>query len=300
MELKKKPVILDTDIGLDIDDTWALGMLLKSPELDVKLITTTNNDTTFKAKLVAKFLENVDRTDIPIGIGIKEKGPKGPLRKWVKDYDLVQYDGIIIDDGVSAIIDTIVNSSEPLELIAIGPLGNIASALNKNSEIINNSRYIGMQGAIRKFYEDMPDIKVEYNVAQNIPATKTVFYSEWDKTITPLDTCGVVKVSGNNFDLISESNDPTPSTIFEITKLWAKKRGFYNKMMEEKTTSTLFDPVAIYLAYSEEFLNIEELKIAVTDKGRTLEDKAGSLIRCAISWNNLKAFENHLTDRLLK
>jgi hypothetical protein len=71
-------------------------------------------------------------------------------------------------------------------------------------------------------------------------------------------------------------------------------------MMEEKTTSTLFDPVAIYLAYSEEFLNIEELKIAVTDKGRTLEDKAGSLIRCAISWNNLKAFENHLTDRLLK
>ena len=36
----KIPVILDTDIGSDIDDTWALAMMLKSPELDVKLIVT--------------------------------------------------------------------------------------------------------------------------------------------------------------------------------------------------------------------------------------------------------------------
>lgn len=35
---KPIPVILDTDIGGDIDDTWALVMTLKSPELDVKLI----------------------------------------------------------------------------------------------------------------------------------------------------------------------------------------------------------------------------------------------------------------------
>jgi len=34
---KKIPVILDTDIGEDIDDTWALGLLLKCPEFDVKL-----------------------------------------------------------------------------------------------------------------------------------------------------------------------------------------------------------------------------------------------------------------------
>ena len=34
------PVIFDTDIGSDIDDTWALGFLLRCPELDVKLVTT--------------------------------------------------------------------------------------------------------------------------------------------------------------------------------------------------------------------------------------------------------------------
>ena len=70
MPSKKIPVILDTDIGFDIDDTWALGLLLKCPELDVKLITTSSDNTPIKAKLVAKFLEIVGRTDIPIGIGL--------------------------------------------------------------------------------------------------------------------------------------------------------------------------------------------------------------------------------------
>lgn len=37
---EKIPVVLDTDLGSDIDDTWALAMLLRSPELDVKLILT--------------------------------------------------------------------------------------------------------------------------------------------------------------------------------------------------------------------------------------------------------------------
>ncbi|HEC38499.1 MAG TPA: nucleoside hydrolase, partial [bacterium] len=59
---KKIPVILDTDIGMDIDDTWALGLILKCPELDVKLITTSSDNTTIKAKLVAKFLEIAERT----------------------------------------------------------------------------------------------------------------------------------------------------------------------------------------------------------------------------------------------
>ena len=44
--MKKIPVILDTDLGTDIDDSWAIAYMLKCPELDVKLITTATGDTT--------------------------------------------------------------------------------------------------------------------------------------------------------------------------------------------------------------------------------------------------------------
>ena len=53
------PVIVDTDIGHDVDDVWALAFLLRCPELDVKLITTTTGDTLYRARLTAKLLENL-------------------------------------------------------------------------------------------------------------------------------------------------------------------------------------------------------------------------------------------------
>ena len=45
---KAIPLILDTDIGSDIDDTWALAMILKSPEIDLKMVTTNEYDTVYK------------------------------------------------------------------------------------------------------------------------------------------------------------------------------------------------------------------------------------------------------------
>ena len=51
---KKIPVILDTDIGGDIDDIWALAMLLKSPELDLRLVTTNTGNTEYRARVAAR------------------------------------------------------------------------------------------------------------------------------------------------------------------------------------------------------------------------------------------------------
>ena len=64
------PVIVDTDIGLDVDDVWALVFLLGCPELDVRLVTTCTGDTHYRAAVAAKVLEQAGRTDIPIGIGV--------------------------------------------------------------------------------------------------------------------------------------------------------------------------------------------------------------------------------------
>jgi len=83
------PVIFDADIGGDIDDTWALVMLLKSPELDVKLVTTDAGNARYRAKIVARLLEVAGRTDIPIGLGLQlSEDDDGPQAPWVKDYDL--------------------------------------------------------------------------------------------------------------------------------------------------------------------------------------------------------------------
>jgi inosine-uridine nucleoside N-ribohydrolase len=65
-----KDVILDTDIVGDIDDTWALGMIVNSPELNLKLVSTATGNPLLRAKCVAKMLTRLGRTDVPIAIGL--------------------------------------------------------------------------------------------------------------------------------------------------------------------------------------------------------------------------------------
>lgn len=299
LNAKKIPVILDTDIGIDIDDTWALGLLLKCPELDVKLITTTSEDTMIKAKLIAKFLEIAGRTEIPIGIGPKDSHIKGSLYRWVKDYDLLQYPGIIHENGIEALCTTIIESLKPITLISIGPLGNIAEALKLRSEITQNARFVGMQGSIRIGYEGNPIPQLEYNVIRNIQACREVFQAPWEITITPLDTCGNIRLSGENFKRIINCSNPIVNSIKENFKIWAKKRRYSNLIRKEQRTSILYDTVAIYLAFSEELLNIENLKIEVTKKGLTKITEKGNNIRCATSWKDLKSFKDLIVNRLV-
>src|SRR5438093_144863 len=80
------PVILDTDIGDDIDDTWALALLLKSPELDLKLVIGDYGKCQYRAKVLAKFLEKAGRTDVGVGVGLDiDPRGEGGQAVWVKD-----------------------------------------------------------------------------------------------------------------------------------------------------------------------------------------------------------------------
>ena len=296
----KIPVILDTDIGEDIDDTWALGFLLKCPEFDIKLITTASDDTEIKARLVAKFLERAGRTDIPIGIGLSENRKKGKQYSWIKDYELSNYSGSVYENGMKVLCSTIMDSPDPITLIAIGPLGTVAGALKMNPNITENARFVGMHGSIRIGYKGSPSPYPEYNVKHDIQSCREVFHAPWKKTITPLDTCGNIVLSGEHFERIMNCDNTIVKLIKENYKIWTKETNLTKLITEDKRTSILFDTVAIYLGFSEELLNIEDLKIKVTKKGITKIKKKGDNIRCATSWKDVQAFKNLLVNRLVK
>ncbi|MFX0100443.1 MAG: nucleoside hydrolase [Candidatus Hodarchaeota archaeon] len=293
--MKKIPVILDTDIGTDIDDTWALIMLLKCPELDLKLVTVATDDTPYRARIVAKILEIAGRTDIPIGIGPRQKENAGPQNPWVYDYNLSSYSGTIIEDGVSAIVDVIMKSPEQMTLIAIGPLINVAQALEREPRITENSRFVGMHGSIYKGYDGNAKPHKEYNVMRDPKSCKKVFEAPWEVTITPLDTCGIVTLDGERYKRVRDSEDPLIEALIENYETWA----FLNRRYDpRKETSVLFDTVAIYLAFSEELLGMETLGIKVRIMGSTVVRENAKKIRCATTWKDLDKFKELLVDIL--
>ena len=68
----RRPVLLDTDIGTDVDDILALVLLARAPELQLVGVTTVYGDTLLRARMTRHVLDLMGHPDVPIGIGASE------------------------------------------------------------------------------------------------------------------------------------------------------------------------------------------------------------------------------------
>lgn len=294
------PVVLDTDIGDDIDDTWALGLLLQCPELDLKLVLTDYGRPLYRARLAAKLLEAMGRADVPVAMGLEIPNVGGAESQaaWLGDYDLARYPGRVFTNGIEALIDLVMASHEPITILAIGPVPNLAAALQRQPDIARRARFIGMHGSVRRGYGGRPEPDAEWNVRCDPRALETVLAAPWEVTLTPLDTCGLVRLDGADFRRVRSSRHPVARTILENYRAWAARRPELAPKDVETQSSTLFDCVAVYLAVSEAFCEIEPLPLRVTADGHTRLQPDGRTVRAATQWKDLPAFRRWLADRI--
>jgi inosine-uridine nucleoside N-ribohydrolase len=292
------PVILATDIGDDIDDTWALGLLLKSPELDLKLVMTEYGKGQYRAKLLAKFLQTTGHARVPIGIGpdVEPRG-QGGQAAWVKDYDLGSYPGKVHPDGIQALVDTLMQSSRPITLICIGPMPNVAAALAREPLIAQHARVVGMDGSVRLGYGGSKTVSAEWNVKAAVKAARQVLSAPWEITITPLDTCGLVTLEGERYRRVLEAADPVASTVIQNYRLWSRSNNTQDEA--ERRSSVLFDTVAVYLAFSQDLCKMERLGIRVSEDGYTLIDQQAKPMNVATEWKSLDRYRDLLVQRLI-
>ncbi|MGA2243569.1 MAG: nucleoside hydrolase [Verrucomicrobiota bacterium] len=298
---KPTPVILDTDIGDDIDDTWALALLLQSPELDLKLVLGDYGKASYRARLLARFLQRAGRSDVPVGLGL-DIDPRGGGRQsaWVSDFDLDLYPGKIYRDGVQAMVDMIMHSPQPVTLICIGPAPNIAAALKREPRIAQHARFVGMDGSVRLGYGGAQQPSAEWNVKADPQALQAVFAAPWDITITPLDTCGLVQLTGDKYRRVRDASAPRVADLIPNYRLWLAADPASPPDAADQCSTTLFDPVAVYLAQRQDFCVMERLHLRVTDDGMTVIDPQAREVNVAAQWKDLAAFEDFLVDRLTR
>jgi len=289
------PIIFDTDIGSDIDDTWALAFALRCPELDVKLVTTDRGRPEYRARLACQVLEAGGRADIPVGLGPEWEGNTGQRRQepCAEGYGLSGYDGEIAADGVQAMIDVIQSSPEPVTVVAIGPLPTVRAALEREPAIARAARFVGMHGSLRTQV-------AEANVKNDPQSCRAAFEAGWPVTITPLDTCGLVQLTGQRHQRLVASAAPLARCVMENYRVWWQnsRGGQDDPDRWQHQSSILYDTVAVHLAHTEDFLHMEDLGVRVDDEGFTRLDESAPAIRCATEWRDLDAFYDMLADRL--
>ncbi len=298
--MNRQSVILDTDIGGDIDDTWALALLLKLDAIDIKLITIVTYDTMYQSKLVAKLLQTVGREDIPIAVKPGMSGWDGPQAGWVKDFDLDKYKGIIRYDIEDAIGE--MSEVENIVLLSIGPVTNIANAAKQYPQMGERIKVLGMQGSIHIGYNGDTTPVAETNVRLDVPSCRELYQLFSNLVIFPLDNCGLLRFKGEQYQRILSHNDPLIKAVIENYKNWWLNCDWNEQAQDvDYETSVLFDVAPIMYLVCPDCFVIEQLQLSIDDEGNTIIDKEnGTLMDVAIGWKDEAMFYQLLEGAMLR
>lgn len=172
--------IIDTDIGDDIDDAFALDFALKK-NLSLVCVTTVFRNTEERAKIAKKMLALYGK-NVPVYAGYGDTLAGGVpvnerLCQWTDDLDGYFPDGAVPEDAVDAIVSAARRYGKELTVLALGPLTNLARAIGKDPGAMAGIGGIVMMGG------DFRNHYAEWNIRCDVRAAEQVFSSRVPLTV---------------------------------------------------------------------------------------------------------------------
>ncbi len=253
-------IIIDSDIGDDIDDAFALALALRSPELQILGVTTTFGDTQTRAKLADRLLGEAGRGDIPVTAGIPTP-PKSTLtqRPYAEGGHFAR---ATHPDAVTFILDQIRRYPGEITLVAIGPLMNVGALIDKDPETFRKlKRVVMMGGSVERGYGDLdygspPPPQPEWNILNDIPSAQKLFAAGVPIYMMPLDATQL-KLDEIKRAFHFRQGTPITDALTILYHQWGQE------------TPTLFDPMTLAYILKPELCPVQPMHIRVDEKGFT-------------------------------
>jgi inosine-uridine nucleoside N-ribohydrolase len=249
------PILLDTDIGTDIDDAFAVALIARSPELELLGVTTVSGDTHARARLAAKLLWEAGLRRVPVVAG--EPGRPLPIEqtRWARNFRSPQ---LRPGSAVNFLDATLRRLPGTTTIVAIGPLTNIAALLQKDPAIAKKiSRIVLMGGSIYHGYGDDPTPVAEYNIAADPAAAQKVFSSGVHMLMVPLDVTAMLQLRAPDRHRVFTHLSPVTDALAVLYNLWNQR------------TPTLFDPMAVAMVIDPALCQTKLLNVQVDANGFT-------------------------------
>jgi pyrimidine-specific ribonucleoside hydrolase len=273
---RPRPVIIDTDMAPD--DWMAILYLLQRPDIDVKAITVVGTGETHCTPGVHNALRLValaGEKDIPAACG--RETPLAGDQVFPEDWrtradtlnglDAPEVEPPTEGDAVEMLITLIKDSSEPVTLLTLGPLTNLAEAVQADPAIHENIQQIYMMGGALEVlgnvsFSGIDNQVAEWNIFIDPLALQQVLASGAPVTFVPLDATNQAPVD-LDFYFQLQSNHRTPEAQFVYDLLTAQfdfvvSGGYF-----------FWDPLAAAILVDESLGYIKEGKIMVNKQPGT-------------------------------
>ena len=259
--MEKLKLIIDTDIGDEIDDALALYYAMRR-EHDVIGITCVYKNTEERARITKRLLSLYGKgyESVPVfaghGTPLAERGNEYPHTCHYHDgLNAPEYapDGYE-DDAVDFIINACEKYGKNLAVVAIGPFTNIARVIEKSPEALNKAaRVVIMGGAYYRQYTD-------WNVMCDVEAADVMFSSLSNLECVGADVTHRLPLTREQHEVtLNCKNDGAAAEIGELIKLWS--------VVNPDRYPTLHDPLAIEYAVNPEVCDTESARVKVIRDG---------------------------------
>ncbi len=312
----KRRIVLDTDMGTDVDDALCLALALASPEVELVAVTHVSRDTHFRAKISRKLLDLAGRPDVPVFAGAID-----PIASDVGRFVWFGNEGkgILGDEDVPSVeeepaVDALLRlfGAEPgLELVAVGPMTNVALALQRDASFAGRVKQLTIMGGhIREIaYGDrVLPWGVDYNLCSDAEASVEVLRAGIPTRLVTGDVTLRTWLTRRGRDEIAADSSPLldvlVAAIDEWTPIMYRIFGGGDASLPDANVAFLHDPLALACVFDESFCTFEDLKIEPRiDAGlfRTFErSRAGAEtfdMRCATAVDASR-FHEFFVDRL--
>ena len=216
-----RKLLIDTDPG--VDDLMAIYAALASPELEVVGLTTVfgNAATPVTTRNALTLLDVADRDDIPVAAGELRPlttdylgaVPQVHGHNGLGDAPLVESSRAPIDATAAEFIhQTLADAPGEITLLTLGPLTNVAVALQQHPEITDLVAEVVVMGG-NALVPGNATPTAEANINNDPEAADLVFGADWTVTMVGLDVTHQVVLPGDALDRIGAGTSPTANLM---------------------------------------------------------------------------------------
>jgi purine nucleosidase len=273
-----------------------------SPELDLRAVTTVSGDTRLRARIAARILSLGGRGHVPVAAGLRDPSSGGSTFRWLGHEGAGMIDGTecIADTGaVGLTIDLL--RREPLDVVAIGPLTNIAAAIARAPDVATRiRRLIVMGGRLAAGDDAYPT--VDYNLESDADAAIAVLSAGIPTTLVPYGVTRRVVLRSRELRRLRERRSALVAMLCEAIEHWAaitpRSPGV---SVDHDALALLHDPLTVAAVRDRSLLGWDRRRLRperAADRLELAEDANADELELAVSVDAERAVESVIAPLL--
>ncbi|NQT27919.1 nucleoside hydrolase [candidate division KSB1 bacterium] len=296
----KQKIIFDCDLAGDVDDAYAVALVLSSPEFEVLGLVMDHGHTPGRAKVACRLLYETGRENIPVIVGRhtpgmvgQDKEPAGPSNQfvWGEGFDKVKPSK---ENASDFIIRNLRKYPNEVILFTVGPVPNMQDVIMKDPEALKLAKkVVSMFGSFYMGYSGGPIPDAEWNVKADVKSSQMFVNSGANLIFAGLDITTLVHLDEANRNRLLMRQSPLTNALSGLYTLW-RFEGY------ARPNPTLFDVVAVGMVLWPDLFTTRKTHVRVTDEGYTVLDESKEP-NCEIGMTiNKDEFIKRIMERYLK